>query len=147
MDFSCSSDGSSMCTSGSRQRGSCIPSTWTADSTRIGMSCVIVVSRCIAPPKLYEYLSTASSPSFTAPFPSSKTPGTLEKERLSKPARPELVAWVFVSMVRERRGLESFLVRRIEAEEADWAERSARWRDARGTSRLIVLLGAADWME
>lgn len=39
------SGGSMMCTSGSRHRGSWIPSTTCGDSTRIGTSCVMMVSR------------------------------------------------------------------------------------------------------
>lgn len=53
---------------------------------------------------------------------------------------------VFVMIVRERTGTPSFLVRRIEAEEALMADLRARWRGGRGSSRLIVFLGAADWM-
>lgn len=45
----------------------------------------------------------------------------------------------FVTIVRERRGMSFFLVRRIEAEVAFEAERRARRSGWRGTSRLIVL--------
>lgn len=38
MDLSCSSGGKVMCTSGSRQRGSCRPSTEAGASTRTGTS-------------------------------------------------------------------------------------------------------------
>ncbi len=62
-----------------------------------------------------------------------------------KPAE-ELLLKVFVTMVRERRGRLSFLVRRREADVAEDAERRARWRGARGSSRFMVLLGDADWM-
>ena len=53
---------------------------------------------------------------------------------------------VFVMMVRERTGMPSFLVRRMEADVALIADFRARWRGGRGSSRLIVLFGAADWM-
>jgi len=46
MDFSCMSGGRSMCTSGSFERGSRNPDTTAGERTLIGMSCVIVVSRC-----------------------------------------------------------------------------------------------------
>ena len=49
-------------------------------------------------------------------------------------------------MVRESKGISSFLVRRMDAEEADRAERRARWRAASGTRRLMVLFSMADWM-
>ena len=47
-------------------------------------------------------------------------------------------------MVKERSGRLSFFVRRIEAEEAERAERRARCRWARGTRRLMVFDSAAD---
>ncbi len=49
-------------------------------------------------------------------------------------------------IVRERRGMLSFFVRRREADEAARAERRARWRGARDTRRLIVLSAMADWI-
>ena len=49
-------------------------------------------------------------------------------------------------IVRERTGAPSFFVSRIEAEVALMADFRARWRGGRGSSRLIVLFGAADWM-
>lgn len=48
--------------------------------------------------------------------------------------------------MRERAGRPFFLVRRIEADVAFVAERRARRRGGRGTSRFIVLEGEADWM-
>lgn len=53
---------------------------------------------------------------------------------------------VLVMIVRESTGAPSFLVRRIEADDAFRADLRARLRGGRGSSRLIVLLGAADWM-
>jgi len=52
-------------------------------------------------------------------------------------------------IVRERRGMSSFFVRRIEADVACEAERRARRRGCSGTSRFIVLRlsGAADWIK
>ena len=49
-------------------------------------------------------------------------------------------------MVRERRGVLPCFVRRREEEKAFWADLRARWRGARGTSRLMVLEGEADWI-
>lgn len=51
---------------------------------------------------------------------------------------------VLVMMVRDKSGMLSFFVRRIEADDPLRAERSARERRARGTCRLMALLGAAD---
>lgn len=51
---------------------------------------------------------------------------------------------VDVRIVRERTGTPSFFVRRIEADVAFIADLSARWRGRRGSSRLMVLEGAAD---
>ena len=53
---------------------------------------------------------------------------------------------VFVMMVRERTGTPSFLVSRMEAEEAFMADLRARCSGGRGNSRLIVFFDAADWM-
>lgn len=53
---------------------------------------------------------------------------------------------LLVMMVRESRGMLSFLVKRMEAEEAVRAERRARWRGARGMRRFMVLFSTADWM-
>lgn len=51
-----------------------------------------------------------------------------------------------VKIVRERTGTPSFLVSRIEADEALRADFKAQERGGRGSSRFIVLLGAADWI-
>lgn len=53
---------------------------------------------------------------------------------------------VLVVMVSDNNGMLSFFVRRILAQTAFCAERRARCSGASGTSRLIVLFGAADWM-
>ena len=53
---------------------------------------------------------------------------------------------LLVMMVREISGMLSFLVKRIEAEEAVRADRRARWRGARGMRRFMVLFSTADWM-
>jgi hypothetical protein len=77
---------------------------------------------------------------------------------LSSWSKP-LLSWVFalakeeygvllkelLTMVRQRKGAPTFLVRRIEAEVALRADLRARWRDWRGTSRFMAL-PAADWM-
>ena len=142
MDLSWSRPGSRMCTSGSRQRGSWIPSTIDAPRTRTATSWVIVVSREAALLKPTSSLKASLEPSPRL--------GAAGKVRPSTPrlvdGLPELVIGVLVMMVRERRGTLSFLVRRRDAEVAFWAERRARWRGARGTSRLMVLFAAADWM-
>jgi hypothetical protein len=49
MALSCISGGRRMWTSGSRHRGSCMPSTFTGLRTRIGTSCVMIVSRSREP--------------------------------------------------------------------------------------------------
>ena len=51
---------------------------------------------------------------------------------------------LLVTMVRESKGMLSFFVKRMEAEEALRADRRARWRDARGIRRLMVLFSTAD---
>lgn len=53
---------------------------------------------------------------------------------------------MLVKMVRVRSGMLPFFVRRMEADEAVRAERRARFRWARETWRLMVLLGVADWI-
>lgn len=53
---------------------------------------------------------------------------------------------LLVMIVRESSGMLSFLVKRMEAEEAVRAERRARWRAARGMRRFMVLLSTADWI-
>lgn len=57
---------------------------------------------------------------------------------------PRLAAKLLVMIVRESRGISSFFVRRMDAEEADRAERKARWRAESGTRRFMVLFSAAD---
>ena len=51
---------------------------------------------------------------------------------------------LFVTMVRESRGMSSFLVNRMDAAKAFDAERRARRSEARGMRRFIVLLSLAD---
>ena len=53
---------------------------------------------------------------------------------------------LLVMIVRERSGMLSFFVRRIEAEDAVVAERRARVSGARGIRRLIVFFSTADWI-
>lgn len=53
---------------------------------------------------------------------------------------------VLVVIVRERRGMLSFFVRRMEDAEALVAERRARVSEARGIRRLMVLFSLADWI-
>ncbi len=131
--LSCSSDGSWMCTSGSRTLGCMIISTVSGCSTRTGMSWVMTFSR--------SRRSESSSGSWW------KTPS------LSSPsARAAAVVWgpppavVVVWMVMESTGTPSRLVRRRLASLLLAADRSARWSGPSGSSRLIVLAGSADWM-
>lgn len=56
------------------------------------------------------------------------------------------VEMLSVIMVRDRRGTLSFFVKRIEAEDAEAADRRARRSEARGTRRLMALFSAADWI-
>ena len=53
---------------------------------------------------------------------------------------------LLLMIVRESKGMLSFFVRRIEADDAVRAERRARWSGARGIRRFIVLFSTADWM-
>ena len=111
--------------------------TWT------GRSCVIVVSR-----------SCGKKPGFGSPndslllWASLTGKGTFSGSRLvvvmDVEAREE--ARLPVMIVRESRGVLSFFVKRIEAEEALRADRRARWRGARGMRRLMMLFSMADWM-
>lgn len=52
---------------------------------------------------------------------------------------------LLVMIVRERSGILSFFVRRIEVLDAVDAERRARKRGRRGMRRLMVLFSTADW--
>ena len=63
-----------------------------------------------------------------------------------EPPAPRAAARLLVIIVRESKGILSFFVSRIEAEDAERAERRARWRAARGTRRLMVLFSTADWI-
>ena len=108
-----------------------------------GMSCVMVVSR-----------SCGKKPGFGSPRDSllleasSTGKGALSEFRvvvvMDVGGREEFK--VLVMMVRDSRGMLSFFVKRIEAEDAVRAERRARWREARGMRRFIVLFSMADWM-
>jgi hypothetical protein len=51
---------------------------------------------------------------------------------------------VFVTIVRDKTGTPSLFVRRIEADVALIADFRARCSGGRGSSRLMVLFGAAD---
>jgi hypothetical protein len=62
------------------------------------------------------------------------------------PFAPFPLLVVLVMIVRERTGMPSFFVSRIDAEVALIADFRARWRGGRGSSRLMVLFGAADWI-
>jgi hypothetical protein len=124
-------DGRMMCASGSLTRGSWIPSTLTAVKTRIGMSCVTTVSLSLAfASRLSSRNALSPNGSALAPF---KNPFALF---------PLLI--VFVMIVRERTGIPSFFVSRMEADVAWMADFRARWRGGSGSSRLMVLFGAAD---
>ena len=62
------------------------------------------------------------------------------------PPRPRPAARLLVMIVRESKGILSFFVRRMDADDAERADRRARWRAARGTRRLMVLFSTADWI-
>lgn len=135
MDFNCKRGGSIICTSGSRQRGSWIEATAAAARTWTGMDCVMVVSRS------WEWKPAwLCSDNELSGFVSDG------KEAFSVVIGGPRDESVLVMIVRERRGILSFLVRRIEAEEPPRAERSARESRVRGTWRLMVFPGVADWM-
>jgi hypothetical protein len=53
---------------------------------------------------------------------------------------------LLVVMVRTRRGMLSCLVRRMEAEDPERAERRARESRASGTCKLIAFRAEADWI-
>ena len=140
MDFSCRRGGSMMWTSGWGHWGSWIAATAAAARTMTGMSCVIVVSRSWGRKaggcgSLKEFESLAG-----------KTASSLGGLRvvvvIEVGGRVEV--GLFVIIVRERRGMLSFFVRRMEAEEAARAERRARWRGASGMRRFTVLFSTAD---
>jgi len=98
------------------------------------MSWVIIVSRSLWPWRMPAAPPKAGPPSSaSSPKPAPLPPGALLLKKL-------------VRMVMQREGALSFLVRRMEADVAFEAERRARRRGWRGTSRLMVLWSAADWM-
>ena len=107
------------------------------------MSCVIVVSR-----------SCGKKPGFASPkdssFASASSAGKGALSGFSVVVVMEVggldEARLLVTMVRESSGMLSFLVKRMEAEDALRAERRARWRGGRGMRRFIVLFSTADWM-
>lgn len=132
-----------MWTSGWGHWGSCILATVAAARTMTGMSCVIVVSRSwgkkagLGSPK--ESLLVWASSTGKAALSGLEVVVVMDVE-----GREE--GRLLVMMVRESRGMLSFLVKRMEAEEAVRAERRARWRGARGMRRFMVLFSTADWM-
>lgn len=143
MALSWSRDGSMMWTSGWGHCGSCILATVAAARTMTGISCVMVVSRScgkkllLGSPKvslLAEASSTAKGALSESKVVVVMAVGGLEEARL------------LVMIVKMSSGMLSFLVKRMEAEEAVRAERRARWRGARGMRRFMVLLSTADWM-
>lgn len=93
-------------------------STLAALRTRTGTSCVIVVSLTLDPP----WKSKLKSRSSTSPKP---PPSSLFGTALV-PAILDGLLMVFVTIVRERRGMLSFFVSRRDADVALRAERSAR---------------------
>ena len=143
MALSWSRDGSMMCTSGWGHWGSCILATISGARTTTGMSCVMVVSRScgkkagLGSPK--ESLSVGASSTAKGALSGSRVVVVID-------VGGRVAVKFLVIMVRERRGTLSFLVKRMEAEEAESAERRARWRGARGMRRLMVLFSTADWM-
>jgi hypothetical protein len=119
MLLSCIRGGNMMCTSGSRQFGSCRLATVSGASTLTGISCVTRVSR-LPPPDPAS--SKASAPWFLNALYAFED--------------------VVVAMVRAKTGMPPFLVRRMLADVALRADLSARLRAASGTSRLMTLFAA-----
>lgn len=116
-------DGSMMCTSGWGHWGSCMLATVAAARTMTGISCVMFVSRscgkkpgCGSPKE--SLLVNTSSPA----------KGALSGSRvvvvMDVGGRVEVR--LLVMIVRESRGMLSFFVKRMEAEDAVKAERRAR---------------------
>jgi hypothetical protein len=130
--FSWMREGRTIYASGSLTFGSWIPSTLSACKTRTGISCVTIASLSRPASRFSSWNALSPNGSWFAPF---RNPFAL---------LPLLM--VFVMIVRERTGAPSFLVRRMDADDALIADLRARLRGGRGSSRLIVLFGAADWM-
>lgn len=143
MAFSWTRDGSIMCTSGCGHWGSCILATVAAASTMTGMSCVMVVSRSWA-----EKPGSGSPKESWLTCASSWAKGALSGFRVVVviDLGGSVEVRLLVIIVRESKGMLSFLVRRMEADEALRAERRARWRGTRGMRRFMVLFSTADWM-
>lgn len=127
-------DGRIICASGSFVLGSWIPSTLSAVNTRIGISCVTIVSRSRLCRASRDSSRKALSPNGSCAWLGRKPFAVCPEDM------------VLVMIVRERTGCPSFFVRRMEAEEAFRADLRARFRGRRGSSRLIVLWSALDWM-
>ena len=141
MAFSWRREGRMMWTSGWGHWGSWILATVAAARTMTGMSCVMVVSRSRG--KKLGFASPKDS-SLVSAFSLGK--GALSGFRvvvaMDVGGREE--GRLLVTIVRESKGMLSFFVKRMEAEEALRADRRARWRDARGIRRLMVLFSTAD---
>ena len=141
MAFSWRSEGRMMWTSGWGHCGSWMLATVAAARTITGMSCVMVVSRSwgkkvgFASPKESVLVSALS-------LGKGAFSGFAVVVAMEFWGRAELR--LLVTMVRESKGMLSFLVKRMEAEEALRADRRARWRGARGIRRLMVLFSMAD---
>lgn len=139
------SAGSMMCTSGCGHTGSWMCATSAAGRTIIGMSCVMVVSRSVG-----GKLAGGGGPLASedegkdGAVAGGEEGGLLVVGMLVGGARMAEEREE-VTMVRERRGMLSFFVRRMEALVAERAERRARLRWPRGTRRLMTLLAEADW--
>lgn len=110
------------------------------------MSCVIIVSRSARPRS--KLSSRNWDPSSGKAEAGGRPLGSVAegRGRVEEEAKVGPEEGMEVVMVRERRGMFSFFVSRIEAWEAFWADLRARWSGASGISRLIVLESAADWM-
>ena len=107
-------DGRTMCASCSRTLGSWMPSTESAVRTRTGMSCVTTASLSLPLP------SSGSSRNASVPNGS----GCCAEDR--NPFADVPLVMVDVRIVRDNTGTPSFLVSRIEADEAFTADFSAR---------------------
>ncbi|KAL9581183.1 MAG: hypothetical protein Q9212_004047, partial [Teloschistes hypoglaucus] len=127
--------------------GSWMLATVTGLRTVTGMDCVMVVSLSNA------FAAGAGAGAMESVSPGGASDGSRRGLFSLRPFSDEVmglrakgVARVVVRIVRERTGMSFFFVRRREAEEAVTAERRARFRWARETWRLMMLLAVADSM-
>ena len=110
----------------------------------MGISCVMVVSRSWGKTNA----SGLTSPNEVSALELGSAWGKGASSALTFVVGIDVVvreeARLLVTIVRERRGILSFFVKRMDAEVAVRAERRARWRRASGMRRFIVFFSTAD---